>query len=156
MPNQSLQAIWEAVNHEPCATAMPKEKIVKRTRCWPTGLGVSRAQPRGMTGRWSRCGLARARDEKDCREWPSRLAATAVPSARSASLPQSEGDVPLPEGVVENVALAGFGLFQDMEPAGSAELAPSSAGPRPSRAFSLVKTRRFAMRVLSLLGKALG
>jgi hypothetical protein len=37
---------------------------------------------------------------------------------------------------------ADFGLLPDMEHAGSAELAPSSAWPRPSRAFSLVKTRR--------------
>jgi hypothetical protein len=36
----------------------------------------------------------------------------------------------------------GFGLFPDMERAGSAELALSSAWPRPARAFSLVKTRQ--------------
>ena len=29
-----------------------KGKIVERSRCWPTGLGLSRAQPRDTSGRW--------------------------------------------------------------------------------------------------------
>jgi hypothetical protein len=49
---------------------------------------------------------------------------------------------PLLEGVAEDIACADFGPLPDMERAGSAELAPSSAWPRPSGAFPLVKTRR--------------
>jgi hypothetical protein len=50
---------------------------------------------------------------------------------------------PLLEGVADNVAPGvDFGLFPDMERAGSTELAPSSAWPGPCRAVSLLKTRR--------------
>ena len=98
--------------------------------------------------------FSRARDEKDFREWPSRLAATPAPSARLDSLPPLGGRCfcshalnacrttsPLQVSASSRIWSAPF-----------AELATSSAWPRPSRAFSLVKTTRFAMRALSLLG----
>jgi hypothetical protein len=84
----------------------------------------------------------------------SQLAATPAPSARLDSLPPLRGRCfcshalnasrttsPLQVSASSRIWSAPF-----------AELATSSAWPRPSRAFSLVKTRRFAMRALSLLG----
>ena len=97
--------------------------------------------------------FSRARDEKDFREWPSQLAATPAPSARLDSLPHLEGAAfaPTLECVADNVAPAGFGQFPDMERA-VRRACDVKRMPRPSRAFSLVKTRRFAMSALSLLG----
>jgi len=71
--------------------------------------------------------------------WPRRP----LPSARPASAPQLEGAALAPRSLKasrKTSPCTGFG--PDMERVGSAELAPASAWPRPSRAFSLVKTRR--------------
>ena len=74
-----------------------------------------------------------------------------LPSWRALPLP------PLLEGVAENVAPArGFGLFPDMERAGSAELAPSSAWPRPCSGILPREDKATAIRVLSRVGEALG
>ena len=72
--------------------------------------------------------FSRARDEKGFREWPSHMAATPVPKREIRFAPLSWKAPLLPpllEGVADNVAPGvDFGLFPDMERAGSTELAP--------------------------------
>jgi hypothetical protein len=86
--------------------------------------------------------------------WPRRPA-QARGSVRS-QIWRARPCSPLLGGVAENVALAGFGRFPDMERAGSPSLRRQAQRRGRLEAFSLVKTRRFAMRELSLLGEAHG
>jgi hypothetical protein len=104
--------------------------------------------------------FSRARDEKDFRQWPSPIDRDATPKREIRFAPLSWKTPLLPPLLRRRRGQrrpgADLGLFPDMKRAGSVELAPSSAWPRPSRAFSPREDKATAMRVLSLSGEALG
>ena len=104
--------------------------------------------------------FSRARDEKGFHQWPSPIDRDATPKREIRFAPLSWKTPLLPPLLRRRRGQrrpgADLGLFPDMKRAGSVELAPSSAWPRPSRAFSPREDKATAMRVLSLSAEALG
>jgi hypothetical protein len=108
-----------------------------------------------MSGRWV---SLRPSQERETRrvfgEWLSHIGRDARPNTRLDSLPPLGGRCPCSHALNASRTTSPLQVSASSRiwSAPFAELATSSAWPRPSRAFSLVKTRRFAMRALSLLG----
>jgi len=100
--------------------------------------------------------FSRARDEKGFREWPSHIDRAARPQMRDPLHSPDWRALPLLprlECLADNVALVSILASSRIERAKSVELTPSSAWPRPSRAFFPREDKATVMRVLSRSGK---
>jgi hypothetical protein len=100
--------------------------------------------------------FVRARDEKGLREWPWHIAATPAPKCEIRFTPPIGGRCPCSHALNASRTmspLASILASYRIERAKSVELTPSSAWPRPSRAFFPREDKATVVRVLSRSGK---